>query len=73
MRQHHYLGFAGMVGESLRYVAERSGQWLALLGWQAAALKCRPRDRWTCLPTGRSAGPPCCTIRRENLGSGLEL
>jgi hypothetical protein len=46
MRRHHYLGFAGMVGKSLRYVAEFSGQWLALLGWQAAALKCRPRDRW---------------------------
>lgn len=46
MRQHHYLGFAGMVGESLRYVAECGGQWFALLGWQAAALKCRPRDRW---------------------------
>lgn len=46
MRRHHYLGFAGMVGESLRYVAEWRGQWLALLGWQAAALKCQPRDRW---------------------------
>jgi hypothetical protein len=46
MRRHHYLGFDGMVGESLRYVAEAGGRWLALLGWQAAALKCRARDRW---------------------------
>jgi len=46
MRLHHYLGFDGMVGESLRYVAESDGRWLALLGWQAAALKCRVRDRW---------------------------
>ena len=46
MRLHHYLGFDGMVGESLRYVAEIDGQWVALLGWQAAALKCRARDRW---------------------------
>ncbi len=46
MRRHHYLGFRGMVGESLRYVAECGGRWLALLGWQAAALKCRVRDRW---------------------------
>lgn len=46
MRAHHYLGFAGFVGHSLRYLAEVDGQWLALLGWQAAALKCRPRDRW---------------------------
>lgn len=46
MREHHYLGFDGMVGESLRYVAESGGQWLALLAWQGAALKCRVRDRW---------------------------
>jgi hypothetical protein len=46
MRQHHYLGFRGFVGESLRYVAERQGCWVALLGWCAAALKCGVRDRW---------------------------
>ena len=46
MRTHHYLGFAGFVGHSLRYVAESNGRWLALLGWHAAALKCGPRDRW---------------------------
>jgi len=46
MRSHHYLGFSGFVGHSLRYVAEAGGQWLALLGWQSAALKCRARDRW---------------------------
>jgi hypothetical protein len=46
MRQHHYLSFTAMIGASLRYVAEWRGQWVALLGWQAAALKCRPRDRW---------------------------
>ncbi len=46
MRQQHYLGFNGMVGESLRYVADCDGLWLALLGWQAAVLKCRARDRW---------------------------
>lgn len=46
MRQHHYLSFTAMIGESLRYVAEWRGQWVALLGWQAAALKCWPRDRW---------------------------
>jgi len=33
MRSHHYLGFSGFVGHSLRYVAEAGGQWLALLGW----------------------------------------
>ncbi len=46
LRQHHYLGFRGWVGESLRYVAEQQGRWIALLGWCAAALKCQARDRW---------------------------
>ena len=46
IRQHHYLGFRSLVGRSLRYVAEFKGCWLALLGWHAAALKCKARDRW---------------------------
>ncbi|HEU4647210.1 MAG TPA: ISAs1 family transposase [Burkholderiales bacterium] len=46
LREHHYLGFRGWVGESLRYVAEEQGRWLALLGWCAAALKCQARDHW---------------------------
>jgi len=46
MREHHYLGFQGWVGESLRYVAEWEGSWVALVGWCAAALKCGARDRW---------------------------
>ncbi|MGC8494875.1 MAG: ISAs1 family transposase [Syntrophobacteraceae bacterium] len=46
MREHHYLGFRAMVGESLRYVALHQGQWLALLGWSAAAFSCKVRDQW---------------------------
>ncbi len=46
MDTHHYLGFRILVGESLKYVAEREGRWLALLGWGAAAFKCGPRDAW---------------------------
>lgn len=46
VREHHYLGFQGWVGESLRYVAEWQGRWVALVGWCAAALKCGARDRW---------------------------
>lgn len=46
MRQHHYLGFERIVGEALCYVASRGSQWLALLGWGSAALKCAPRDQW---------------------------
>jgi hypothetical protein len=46
MQEHHYLGFQGMIGESLRYVAAYRGRWLALLGWSGAALKCGVRERW---------------------------
>jgi hypothetical protein len=46
MAEHHYLGFQGMIGESLRYVAVYRDRWLALLGWSSAALKCKARDEW---------------------------
>ena len=47
MRDHHYLGFRGMIGNSLRHVAERSdGVWVALLGWRAGAHKLAARDKW---------------------------
>jgi len=44
--QHHYLKNARLVGERLCYVVERQGQWLALLGWSAAAYHIRARDQW---------------------------
>src|SRR5208337_4268869 len=44
--QHHYLKNAHLVGEQLRYVVEHRGQWLALLGWSAAAYHIRARDQW---------------------------
>jgi hypothetical protein len=46
MQEHHYLGFQGMIGESLRYAAVHQDRWLALLGWSSAALKCGVRDQW---------------------------
>lgn len=51
MANHHYLGFKSLVGESLRYVAEIQNQWVALLGWSAAALQCQPRDTWIGWPS----------------------
>jgi len=50
VRKHHYLKEHRLVGESLRYVAEHSGQPIALLGWSSAAFHLGPRDRrigWT--------------------------
>jgi len=46
LRVRHYLGFRGVVGESLAYVAEVDGEWVALLQWAAAAFKCSARERW---------------------------
>jgi len=45
MDQHHYLGNAYLVGETLRYVTERQGRWLALLGWFSAFYHLRLRER----------------------------
>ena len=44
--EHHYLKNAKLVGERLCYVVEYQGQWLALLGWAAAAYHLRARDTW---------------------------
>ena len=46
MREHHYLGFERIVGKALHYVACFEEQWVALLGWGSAALKCSARDRF---------------------------
>ena len=46
MAEQHYLGFKKFPGRALRYVYEHEGVWLALVGWQASAWKCQPRDQW---------------------------
>lgn len=46
MQAHHYLGSAHPIGETLYYVAIWQSQWVALLSFSAAALKCAARDEW---------------------------
>lgn len=46
MASHHYLGSLPKIGNTIRYVAICDDQWLALLCFSAAALKCGARDRW---------------------------
>lgn len=46
MSQHHYLGASPKISETLWYIATYSDQWVALLTFSAAALKCAARDRW---------------------------
>ena len=42
----HYLASSTLVGETLRYVAELDGQWVALLTFSAPALHLKARERW---------------------------
>ena len=42
----HYLHNATLVGEQLRYAASYRGQWLALIGWSAAAWHLAAREAW---------------------------
>ena len=44
--ERHYLGNAHLVGRQLRYVAERGGQWIALIGWNIAAYHLKGREEW---------------------------
>ncbi len=47
VRLYHPLGFQGMVGEQLYYVAEDGqGNWVACLGWSAAARHLKDRELW---------------------------
>lgn len=46
MQSHHYLGALLPVGETLRYVATYKEQWIALITFSSAALKCAVRDQW---------------------------
>jgi hypothetical protein len=46
MQAHHYLGALPKIGNTVWYVGTWRGQWLALLSFSAAALKCSARDAW---------------------------
>jgi hypothetical protein len=46
MQAHHYLGASRPIGETLRYVALYQKQWVALISFSSAALKCAARDQW---------------------------
>jgi hypothetical protein len=46
LQEGHYLGAAPPVGDFLRQVALRNGQWVGLLVWGPAAYKLKDRERW---------------------------
>ena len=46
LQEDHYLESSRLAGQSLRYVAEVDGQWVALLTFSAPALHLKARERW---------------------------
>ena len=46
LQEEHYLHASDLAGQTLRYVAEVDGQWVALLTFSAAALHLKARDKW---------------------------
>lgn len=46
MQRYHYLGSLPKIGNTIWYIATFSDEWLALISFSAAALKCGDRDRW---------------------------
>ena len=60
LAQHHYLGPAPLIGQSIQYLACIQDRWLALLVFAAAALKSYARDHWI-------GWPPCFHWQRLHL------
>lgn len=46
MEAHHYLGALPKIGETIWYIATLNDEWVALLSFSSAALKCAVRDQW---------------------------
>jgi len=46
LESRHYLQSSRLAGQSLRYVAEVDGQWVALLTFSAPAMHIKARERW---------------------------
>ena len=46
MQEYHYLGALPKIGNTIRYVATYQDDWLSLIVFSAAALKCGARDNW---------------------------
>ena len=46
MQLYHYLGALPKIGNTIWYVATNNDEWVALISYSAAALKCGVRDHW---------------------------
>jgi hypothetical protein len=46
LKEQHYIHSARLGGQSLRYVAELNGEWVALIAFSAPALNIKARENW---------------------------
>jgi len=46
LKERHYLHSARLGGQSMRYVAELDGEWVALITFSAPALNIKSREKW---------------------------
>ncbi len=46
MQQYHYFGALQKISNTIWYIATCNDEWLGLISFSAAALKCGARDRW---------------------------
>jgi len=46
LKERHYLHSARLGGQSMRYVAELDGEWVALITFSAPALHLKSREKW---------------------------
>lgn len=46
LKERHYLHSARLGGQSVRYVAELDGEWVALITFSAPALNIKSREKW---------------------------
>jgi hypothetical protein len=57
IQRYHYLGYAPVPGDQIRYIVRFQDQTVALLSFRAAVWKTAPRDQFTCLrATHRQVG-----------------
>ena len=52
LEEHHYLANARLAGQTLRYVAQLDGHWVALLTFSAATLHLKGREHWSAIENG---------------------
>lgn len=73
MKAHHYLGALPKIGETLWYIATYRDEWVALLGFSAAAWKCAARDPLDRLGFSPPVWPPKAGHQQQSFPHSARL